>query len=454
MGYLMEREEAIDMSKGDLGTTKYMIHAKIEANGIVDKPDVVGAIFGQTEGLLGNELDLRELQKTGRIGRIEVNIESKGGKSRGGINVPSSLDKVETAILASALETIDRVGPCEANIVVEGIEDVRVSKRRKVIDRAKNILTTMVEEITPDSLEITEEVKESVRLQEIRKYGKDQLPAGPNVEDSDAIIVVEGRADVLALLRNGIKNAVAVEGTSVPQTIVELCKKKTVTAFTDGDRGGELIVRELLQVAEVDFVARAPEGKEVEELTKKEIFKALRNKIPAEQVMGLMAIKREAAEGREARGPREPTREPTREPREAREPREMREPREVREPVEARGPREAIQPPQQPTQPPQKNEKIEKFKKFFADLTGTLKAYLLDQEANVIKEVAVRDLAMALKNSKEKVSVVIFDGVVTQRLVEIASEKQVEYLIGAKVGNISKKPADLRLLTAADLGPA
>ena len=91
------------MGKIDLGTTKYVVHLGVEINGIVEKPDVVGAIFGQTEGLLGNDLDLRELQKTGRIGRIEVNIESKGGKSKGGINVPSSLDKVETSILASAV---------------------------------------------------------------------------------------------------------------------------------------------------------------------------------------------------------------------------------------------------------------------------------------------------------------------------------------------------------------
>jgi DNA primase len=280
------------MGKIDLGTTKYVIHARIETNGVVEKPDVVGAIFGQTEGLLGNDLDLRELQKTGRIGRIEVEVESVGGKSRGTVKVPSSLDKIETAILAAALETIDRVGPCEARLVVERIEDVRVSKRRRVVERAKEILTTMVEDITPDSIEITEEVNESIRLREIQEYGPEKLPAGPNIDESDAIIVVEGRADVLLLLKYGIKNAIAVDGTSIPRTIVSLSRKKTVTAFVDGDRGGELILRELLQVAEVDFVARAPDGKEVEDLTKKEIFKALRNKVPAEQVMDYLSIKK------------------------------------------------------------------------------------------------------------------------------------------------------------------
>lgn len=414
------------MGKIDLGTTKYVIRLGVEISGIVEKPDVVGAIFGQTEGLLGNDLDLRELQKTGRIGRLEVTIESKGGKSKGTIKVPSSLDKVETSILAAAVETIDRVGPCEAKITVEAIEDVRISKRRQVIERAKKILGTMIEDITPDTLEITEEVKESIRLQQIKEYGKDKLPVGPNIEDSDAIIIVEGRADVLHLLKHGIKNAIGVEGTSISQTIVNLSKQKTVTVFTDGDRGGELILRELLQIAEIDHVSRAPDGKEVEELTKKELFKSLRNKTPVEQVMDTLAVK-----GKE----------------------EIK-----KKPQHIQKPPMAVKPPEKHIQKPQvkavpkADGKVEKFKKLFDDLSGTLKAYLLDKDVNVIKEVAVRDLAVSLKNSNEDISTVIFDGVITQRLVEIANERKVEHLVGAKVGNITKKPAELRLFTASDMG--
>ena len=425
------------MGKIDLGTTKYVVHLTVDISGIVEKPDVVGAIFGQTEGLLGNDLDLRELQKTGRIGRIEVNIESKGGKSNGTINVPSSLDKVETSILAGAVETIDRVGPCEAKITVDSIEDVRVSKRRQVIERAKELLGTMIEDITPDTLEITEEVKKSIRLQQIREYGKDNLPAGPNIDDSDAIIIVEGRADVLHLLKHGIKNAICVEGTSIPPTVVVLSKQKTVTVFTDGDRGGELILRELLQVAEVDFVSRAPDGREVEELTKKELFKALRNKTPVEQVPGTMAIKKK------------PEEEKKKKPEKIVQPPVQTTPKPA---VAVKAPQKPVQTQAPPVKAPQKeNGKVKKFKKLFDDLSGTLKAYLLDKDVNVIKEVAVRDLAVSLKNSKEEISTVIFDGVITQRLVEIANEKKVEHLVGAKVGNITKKPAELRLFTASDM---
>ncbi len=265
-------------------TTKYIIHAKIKADGVIERPDVVGAIFGQTEGLLGDDLDLRELQKSGRIGRIDVSTKSSAGKSIGTIDLPSSLDKIETSVLAASLETIDRIGPCVSTISVVRVEDVRSSKRRHIIDRAKAILTEIFDENVPESQEITEEVKQSVRVEEMIQYGKDNIPAGPNIYDSDAIIVVEGRADVMTLLKHGIKNAIAVGGTNVPQAVAELCKKKTVTAFTDGDRGGELIIKELMQVTDIDFVTRAPDGKMVEELTHKEVMKALHQKVPIEQV--------------------------------------------------------------------------------------------------------------------------------------------------------------------------
>ena len=266
-------------------TTKYVIYADIHTDGVVEKPDVVGAIFGQTEGLLGDDLDLRELQKTGRIGRIEVNISSKSGKSDGYVLISSSLDKIETSILAASLETIDRVGPCVANISVTKLEDIRASKRRQIVDQAKHILLDKFDESLPESQELTESVKQAVRVDELVSYGKEKLPSGPNVQDSDAILIVEGRADVLTLLRCGIKNAIAVEGTNVPKAVIELSKKKTVTTFLDGDRGGELILKELLQTADVDYVAYAPEGKSVEDLSQKEIVKALRNKLPIEQVL-------------------------------------------------------------------------------------------------------------------------------------------------------------------------
>ncbi|WOF16005.1 DNA primase [Methanoplanus sp. FWC-SCC4] len=263
-------------------TTKYQIYLTFEAEGVVEKSDVVGAIFGQTEGLLGEDLDLRDLQRSGRIGRIDVKTVSKKGDTFGEILIFSSIDRAETALLAASLETIERVGPCTSRFHVEKIEDIRISKRKKIVDRAKELLLESFEEGIINTNEIIDSVREYSRIEKIIEIGVENLPAGPNVIDSDAIIIVEGRADVINLLRYGIKNAVAVEGTNVPQTIVDLCKTKTATAFLDGDRGGDLILSELLQIADIDYVAVCPRGRSVEDISRKEIIKPLRNKVPVE----------------------------------------------------------------------------------------------------------------------------------------------------------------------------
>ncbi|MBW9220161.1 DNA primase [Methanothermococcus sp. SCGC AD-155-N22] len=269
----------------DFGTTKYIIYAELVADGYVEKNDIIGAIFGQTEGLLGGDLDLRDLQKSGRIGRIDVEVtNNSNGKSYAKITLPSSLDRIETAIIAATLETIDRVGPCSAKVEVKDIRDIRLEKRKYITNRAKELLETLMDSMT-DIHDISEEIREHIRTREIVEYGEEKLPAGPNIDSSDSIIVVEGRADVLNLLRCGIKNVIAVGGISIPKTIVELSKKKITTIFIDGDRGGELILKESLQRCDIDYIARAPKGKEVEELSKKEVLKYLRLRVPVEQYL-------------------------------------------------------------------------------------------------------------------------------------------------------------------------
>ncbi|MCO6040344.1 DNA primase DnaG [Thermococcus alcaliphilus] len=434
-------------AKDDFGTTKYVIHAEFEANGIVERPDVVGAIFGQTEGLLGDDLDLRELQKTGRIGRIKVDVHTRAGKSYGTITIPSSLDRVETAILAAALETIDRIGPSEARIRVIRIEDVRATKRKYIIERAKEILETLMEEEIPETQEITEEVKKEVRAKELIEYGPEKLPAGPHVPFSDSIIVVEGRADVLNLLKHGIKNAIAVEGTSVPETIIKLSKERIVTAFTDGDRGGELILKELLQVADIDYVARAPEGKEVEELTKKEIIKSLRSKVPAEQVINELFAKGKSfyelvkeREHQKASQPQhvEPKIEKAVEPQKE----TIRETKvEVKPPAREEKFVKPIQPPKAP--------ELDEFKEWIEKVKKDSTAILLDENKNVIAEIPVRDLLTSL-NDKENVHTIIFNGIITQRLIDIVSEKGIKYLIGARKSNVVRRPIDLKIITFAE----
>ncbi len=259
-------------------TTKYIIASKFEIKGVVEKSDIVGAIFGQTEGLL-LDLDLRDLQKSGRIGRIEVENESKEGISTGYINIPSSLTRKETALLAATIETVSRVGPCEAEITLVDIRDVRETKRKQIIERAAELLKEW-DSKSLESSEIEEQIDTGIKLGEIISWGPEKLPAGPTLDKSDDVIIVEGRADVLNLLRIGIKNTVAVQGTQVPKSVIKLTKQKKgkITAFLDGDRGGTIILNELLQVAKIDFIARAPDGYEVEELTRKQMIKALQHK--------------------------------------------------------------------------------------------------------------------------------------------------------------------------------
>lgn len=400
-------------------TTKYLIHLFLEAEGVVEKPDVVGAIFGQTEGLLGEDLDLRDLQRTGRVGRIDVQISSKKGETRGDIYIASSLDRAETAILAASLETIDRVGPCIARVSVVSVEDIRVSKRKKIVDRAKEILIGSFEEGTIDSNELIDSVRESMRIEKISTIGDDRVPAGPNVPDSDAIIVVEGRADVINLLRYGIKNAVGVEGTNISKTIIDLCEKKTATAFFDGDRGGDLILQELLQLAEIDYVAYCPRGKSVEDLSRKEIIKALRNKVPVEYV------KEQEAESEEAGTA------------------------DTIPPGEASAGRSSPK----KNAPKKRAEKDERKPQTLGDqidaVRGKRIARFLSADLGIIRESRPDEVEKIAGELNGDVTGLVTDGEVNQRILDLMVNKGLEYIAARDFKGIIKRPLTIRLLKIA-----
>ncbi len=378
------------MGSSQTVTVKYVMRAKFEIEGVVEKPDVIGAVFGQTEGLFGSELDLRELQKSGRIGRIEIELQSKQDRTTGSIVIPTSLDRVSTAIIAASIESINRVGPCEAKVTIERLEDIRNSRRKTIIERAKNILQQWQIESMPSTEEVFREVSETLRVPKVEKYGPDELSAGPDVDGAKEIIIVEGRADVINLLRCGIENVVALEGAKVPETIIKLSKEKTTTALLDGDRGGDLILKELLQVTDVKYIARAPPGKEIEECTSTEIFNALRNKVPIEEF--------------KARRPRE---------------------------------RPKVLVPKQ-------------IKEARKELEGTLEAVLFNEKMEQIERIPVSALAEKLQQT-EGVDTVVFDGVITQRLVDIANEKGTKFLVAARVSDQVKQPLKVHLLTFSEM---
>ncbi|WP_435069032.1 DNA primase DnaG [Haloplanus sp. C73] len=440
-------------------TAKYLIHASIAADGVVERSDVVGAVFGQTEGLLGDELDLRDLQQSSKVGRIDVQIDSENGQSFGRITIATSLDKVETAILAASLETIDRVGPCQASVEVTNIEDVREAKRRKVIDRAKELLAGSFDESVMDSSKILEEVRESVRIEDITEYHG--LPAGPRVADSDAIIVVEGRADVLTLLQYGIKNAIGVEGTNVPDPVADLTEERTVTAFLDGDRGGELILRELAQVGDVDYVVFAPENRSVEDLERHEVMSALRNKTPYGDIVGEgdesvappaeegaatttavsigdgavaeatagAASGETTANGESADAPATST------------------------PAEASA---SADTPSEDTTADKSSETqsdegappstLREHVRAIVD-AETASARLLDADYDVIDTVPVDDAFDAIANADPSPYAVVVDGEVSQRILDVAAQRGVEQIIARSAGETVKTPVDVRVRT-------
>ena len=269
------------MGKAAQKSAKYVIEVRMHATALVEKPDIVGAIFGQTEGLLDEEMDLRELQDRGKIGRIQVDVEKNDGSAKADIRIPSSLDAANTSILAASLETIDRVGPANAEIEVTDVKDQRESKRDYIAKRAKQILSDL-NETKPGKTAITSEVREEVRSKEVTEFKG--FKSGPKAANSEEIILVEGKADLLNLLRKGIKNAVAIGGTDVPDKITDVAEEKEVTAFVDGDRGGEIILTDLKDRIELDQISKAPEGKEVEELEKKHINEALRDSRNSEKI--------------------------------------------------------------------------------------------------------------------------------------------------------------------------
>ena len=446
------------MGKTYIDTVKYVVHAQMEIDGIVEKPDVVGAIFGQTEGLLGEELDLRELQKSGRIGRIDVNVKVDKGKSIAEMALPSSLDRVETAILAAALETVDRVGPCEAKVTVNKIEDTRFFKREHVVNRAQNILKDMIQQKVPESREISDKVRDEVKTAEVCEYGPEKLSCGPELMESEEIIIVEGRADVITLLKADIKNAIAVQGKNIPPSVAELTKQKTVTVFVDGDRGGDLILKQMEDTCEIEFVTKAPDGKEVEELTKKEILKCLRHRMPYPQFMerfnhndrpsgeyprresrtyerrdGRRPMRDSRTDG--TRGPMRDSRtDGTRGPRDSRTDGRSR-PEDGRRPSRDDGRSYDRRPRDGPRagrydRAPVKREPNPYEEKLNA-LKGSLKGTLLNENDEAVIETDVRNLSAELEN-KEGIKSVVFDGIITQRLVDLANKKGLKYLVGIR----------------------
>ena len=385
------------MAKISPVSIKYVIHAKFEAEGTVEKPDVIGALFGQTEGLLGEELELRELQKEGKIGRIDVNLKSNNSKTTGEIEIPCSIDKAETTIIAAALETIERIGPSDAKIEIEKIEDVRGSKREYIVERAKKLLEKI--EGASDTREIENAVKTASRLSRLQEYGTENLPAGDI--SGNEIIVVEGRADVINLLKTNVNNIIAMNGTILPETIKKLSLEKEITLFVDGDRGGKLIAKNAVNNARIDYIAIAPDGKEVEELTAKEILISLRKKVKIDNFIAEWEGrgKKTGERYRETKGRRSRTRE---EP-------EKKEKNKEKETIKKLTEKE-----------------LDKIRGTMDELIGTKGVVLLNENLEIIKKIPLSQLYYL---KIRKIYALVVDGTATSTVVKAAEKVDCKHLI-------------------------
>ncbi|MGC8687407.1 MAG: DNA primase DnaG [Candidatus Micrarchaeia archaeon] len=490
------------MAKTYIDIVKYMVTCRFEISGLVEKPDIIGAVFGQTEGLLGGDLDLRELQKSGKIGRIEIEASTNSSKTFGKLYLPSSLGRVETCILAAAIESVDRVGPFDTSIKVEKIEDTRNEKRKKVIARAKDLLKTLINTEIPDSKEMSELVEVDVKASAITTYGPENLPAGPDISTNNELILVEGRADVINLLKNDISNCIAVGGAtgSIPKTIIDLTRSKETTLFVDGDRGGDMIIKSIMSVCDIDFIAKAPSGKEVEELTRKDIIKALRSKVPVEQALSKEHQNGENHNNQGQSQSGQNNQQSQGQQNQQRYSRPQTQPVVQQHMPEAEPYHQKQQNPGQdeilspssiskrifgPSQNQQRQESRneeqraapmaiksideddekgaldsipsikqeskssgidQKLIDALEELHNTLRGRLYGDEGNLIKEVPIRELIQSMQDT-DGVKAVVFDGIITQRLLELAGKRNIKAIYGIRAGQITRPIEGITIYT-------
>jgi DNA primase len=475
------------MGKTYIDILKYLVEANFEIGGLVEKPDIIGAVFGQTEGLLGGDLDLRELQKNGKIGRIEIETTTTNNKTSGKLFLPSSLNRVETAILAAAIESVDRVGPFETNFKIVKIEDTRNEKRKKIINRAKELIKQLLISELPDSRELSDLVESDVKASVITTYGPENLPAGPDVSTSDDIILVEGRADVINLLKNDITNCIAIGGAtgSIPKTIISLLSTKETTLFLDGDRGGDIILKGIMNVGEVDYVAKAPDGKEVEELTRKEIIKALRSRIPIEQVMHSIKKVNKIENKEDTQFVDQNTQQkqnkkpffnnqntktysqqdtntisPTTISHNLLKPTESEQAHNKIKTFEISGIDENSNENQNPIesipsiQTEASNKEIEdisslnkeKFINALNELRNTLRGRLYNSKGELITEIPISELIQTVQDVKDA-RIIVFNGIITQRLTDLAHKAGIKAIYGIRTNQISRAYDDLFIYT-------
>lgn len=391
------------------GIVKYHVKLEFEVDGIVEKADIIGAIFGQTEGLLGPEMNLNELQKVSKVGRIEVNVDTKSNTTKGDALLPMSTDISTAALISAAIESIDKVGPFQGKFLLVGIDDIRAIKKKVIVDRAKKIIQEWATKTISEGEEMLRDVYDASKPGKLTTFGKAQLACGTGVFDSPYIILVEGRADVINLLRAGFDNSIAIEGAKIDETITNLTSGKKVIAFLDGDRAADLILKELQGLVKIDKVLRAPDGKEVEECTPLEISEILKDVI-------------------------EPTGEQSDVP--IRHQRNVKKSKNYENNNTAYEASSNINNDDNAVDDPQIASVI---KEVYPQINETLEAMILDNSMQVLLKIPVSEIIKRL-DSLEGARFLVLDGIITQRLIDAAYRAGIEFVVGHRMAELKKSP--------------
>jgi DNA primase len=414
------------------GIVKYHVKLSFEVDGLVEKADIIGAIFGQTEGLLGPEMNLNELQKVSKVGRIEVNVDTKSNIAKGDALIPMSTDISTAALIAAAIESIDKVGPFQAHFILSGIDDIRAIKKKVIVDRAKKIVQEWATKTISEGEEMLKDVYDASKPGKLTAFGKAQLACGTGVFNSEWIILVEGRADVINLLRAGFDNAIAIEGAKIDETITHLTEGKKVIAFLDGDRAGDLILKELQGLVSVDKVYRAPQGREVEECTPLEISEILGNIFE---------------ESKEDTFPRKQTPFPQKKYHKT----------EKEKPVFQQSPQKIPQSNNVESILVQNNNAIKSdigqnsiIRDIYSQINETLEAIVLDGSMNTIIKVPVSEIVKKLDDISGG-KILILDGIVTQRLIDASDKAGIEQIVGHRLADL-KRNSSLKINTFSEIG--
>ena len=374
------------------GIVKYHVKLSFDVDGLVERADIIGAIFGQTEGLLGPEMNLNELQRVSKVGRIEVTTTSTENTTNGNVLLPMSTDVDTCALISAAIESIDKVGPFDCSFKLDAIDDVRASKKEDIVRRAKEIKQKWSTKSVSEGDTMLKDVHESI-AGKITTYGPNKLPCSTGVFDSLWIILVEGRADILNLLRAGFDNALAINGATIDESIKELCKsKKKIVAFLDGDRAGGMILQELKSVVNVDIELRADSGVEVEELTPQRVADILNDTNIEMKKLG--------------------------------------------------------------TSPSTISEDDKSLatiiSKIYPDLNETLESVALDDKDNQLFKIPISELVNKL-STQTGVKCLILDGIITQRLLDNAKTSGIGCIVGHRAAKLSNL-GDVKIKTFTELG--